>query len=56
VIVIGPSDPQPRDHRPDYRARDLRDAVGHLLTVDVFSGPSAAQPGAQRTRGAGRGA
>jgi hypothetical protein len=42
VIVIGPPDPQPRLHRPDYRARDLRDAVGHLLTVDVFSTPASA--------------
>jgi hypothetical protein len=39
VILIGPPDPQPRGHRPDYQARDLRDAVGHLLTMDVFSGP-----------------
>jgi hypothetical protein len=28
--------------RPDYQARDLKDAVGHLLTVDVFSGPATA--------------
>lgn len=42
VIVIGPPDPQPRLHRPDYRARDLRDAVGHLLTVDVFADPESA--------------
>jgi hypothetical protein len=56
VIVIGPSDPQPRNHRPDYRARDLRDAVGHLLTVDVFSAPSPADQGASRTNGAGQGA
>lgn len=40
VIVIGPTDPQPRVHRPEYQARDLRDAVGHLLTVDVFAQPS----------------
>jgi hypothetical protein len=40
VIVIGPSNPQPRLHRPEYQARDLRDAVGHLLTVDVFANPS----------------
>ena len=39
VILIGPPDPQPRGQRPDYQARDLRDAVGHLLTMDVFSGP-----------------
>lgn len=41
VIVIGPNDPQPRLHRPEYQARDLRDAVGHLLTMDVFAHPSA---------------
>lgn len=41
VILIGPPDPQPRGHRPDYQARDLRDAVGHLLTMDVFAGPAA---------------
>lgn len=40
VIVIGPRDPQPRSQRPDYQARDLRDAVGHLLTMDVFAGPA----------------
>ncbi len=40
VILIGPADPQPRLHRPDYQARDLKDAVGHLLTVDVFSTPA----------------
>jgi hypothetical protein len=40
VIVIGPADPQPRLRRPEYQARDLRDAVGHLLTVDVFARPS----------------
>lgn len=40
VIVIGPSDPQPRLQRPDYQARDLRDAVGHLLAEDVFADPS----------------
>jgi len=40
VIVIGPVDPQPQLHRPEYQARDLRDAVGHLLTVDVFAHPS----------------
>ena len=43
VIVIGPTDPQPRVHRPEYQARDLRDAVGHLLTVDVFAHPSTDQ-------------
>jgi len=43
VIVIGPSDPQPRLHRPEYQARDLRDAVGHLLTVDVFAHPPEGQ-------------
>jgi hypothetical protein len=41
VILIGPPDPQPRPHRPDYQARDLRDAVGHLLAMDVFAGPAA---------------
>ena len=41
VILIGPADPQPRGQRPDYQARDLRDAVGHLLTMDVFAGPAA---------------
>lgn len=41
VIVIGPTDPQPRLHRPEYQARDLRDAVGHLLTVDIFAQPPA---------------
>lgn len=50
VILIGPADPQPRNHRPDYQARDLRDAVGHLLTMDVFAGPGAAS-GAARTFG-----
>ena len=40
VIVIGPANPQPRLRRPEYQARDLRDAVGHLLTVDVFAHPS----------------
>jgi len=42
VILIGPPDPQPRGQRPDYQARDLRDAVGHLLTMDVFADPAAA--------------
>jgi hypothetical protein len=41
VILIGPPDPQPRPQRPDYQARDLRDAVGHLLAMDVFAGPAA---------------
>lgn len=50
VVLIGPADPQPRLHRPDYQARDLKDAVGHLLTVDVFSGPVAA-PGQPRSMG-----
>jgi len=39
VIVIGPSDPDPGVQRPDYQARDLRDAIGHLLAVDVFAAP-----------------
>lgn len=50
VVLIGPADPQPRLHRPDYQARDLKDAVGHLLTVDVFSGPAGA-PGHPRSVG-----
>jgi hypothetical protein len=55
VILIGPTAPQPRLHRPDYQARDLKDAVGHLLTVDVFSSPAARmgdapQLGASRPR------
>jgi hypothetical protein len=41
VILIGPADPHPSVRRPDYQARDLRDAVGHLLTMDVFAGPPA---------------
>jgi hypothetical protein len=41
VILIGPPDPLPRRQRPDYQARDLRDAVGHLLAMDVFAGPAA---------------
>lgn len=45
VIVIGPSDPQPRLHKPDYQARDLRDAVGHLLTADVFAEHAQASSG-----------
>jgi hypothetical protein len=49
VIVLGPPDPQPRGQRPDYQARDLRDAVGHLLTMDVFAGP-AITPGDRRTQ------
>ncbi len=56
VILIGPSDPQPRNHRPDYQARDLKDAVGHLLTMDVFANPSPAHDGVRRTDGAGQGA
>jgi len=40
VILIGPSDAQPWLQRPDYQARDLRDAVGHLLAVDVFAHPT----------------
>lgn len=51
VVLIGPSDPQPRVHRADYQARDLKDAVGHLLTMDVFSGPSAASGGARSMGG-----
>jgi hypothetical protein len=40
VIVIGPSGPDPGVGRPDYQARDLRDAIGHLLAIDVFAAPS----------------
>ena len=50
VILIGPADPQPRLHRPDYQARYLKDAVGHLLTMDVFSTPS---PAPSRARSMG---
>ena len=42
VILIGPGDGQPGLGRPDYRARDLRDAVGHLLAEDVFANPGSA--------------
>jgi hypothetical protein len=56
VILIGPVDPQPRNHRPDYRARDLRDAVGHLLTVDVFAGPAPASASARSLGEPGAGA
>ena len=49
VILIGPPDPQPRGQRPDYQARDLRDAVGHLLTMDVFASPAMPTPD-QRTQ------
>ena len=54
VILIGPSDPQPRNHRPDYQARDLRDAVGHLLTMDVFGGPVGAARHARPMGGHGQ--
>jgi hypothetical protein len=37
VIVIGPAASRPGVQPPNYRARDLRDAVGHLLAADVFS-------------------
>ncbi|MEP7041253.1 MAG: hypothetical protein ABI864_06725 [Chloroflexota bacterium] len=50
VILIGPAGPQPHLHPPDYQARDLKDAVGHLLIVDVFSTPTAA-PGEAETMG-----
>ena len=53
VVLIGPTDPQPRNHRPDYQARDLRDAVGHLLTMDVFGAPTAAPDGPPSLRGTG---
>jgi len=56
VILIAPADPQPRNHRPDYQARDLRDAVGHLLTMDVFANPPSARGSARSTSEAGPGA
>jgi hypothetical protein len=37
VILIGPAASQPGIQPPNYWARDLRDAVGHLLAADVFS-------------------
>lgn len=40
VIVIGPADSRPAAHRPEYQARDLPDAIGHLLTADVFAHPA----------------
>lgn len=43
VILIGPGDREPWLQRPDYRARDLRDAVGHLLASDVFAHPADAR-------------
>ena len=48
VILIAPADMQRPALRPTYRARDLRDAVGHLLVADVFAGASshAASPAA----------
>ncbi len=45
VILIGPSGGQPWLHRPEYPARDLRDAVGHLLAADVFAHPAQALDG-----------
>ena len=51
VIVVGPPDPQPRGQRPDYQARDLRDAVGHLLTMDVFAGPAITSGDRRTSRG-----
>jgi hypothetical protein len=45
VILIGPTNPQPILHKPDYQARDLRDAVGHLLTMDVFADHASASGG-----------
>jgi hypothetical protein len=50
VILIGPNDAQPWLQRPDYQARDLRDAVGHLLAEDVFAHPATAStPGSKPT-------
>lgn len=40
VILIGPSDGRPRLQRPDYQARDLQDAIGHMLADDVFAHPA----------------
>ena len=40
VILIGPGDGQPQPQRPDYRARDLPDAIGHMLAADVFAHPA----------------
>lgn len=40
VVLIGPGDGQPRRQRPDYRARDLQDAIGHMLAADVFEHPA----------------
>jgi hypothetical protein len=51
VILIGPHDPQPRGQRPDYQARDLRDAVGHLLTMDVFASPAEPTPDLRAPQG-----
>ena len=50
VILIGPNDAQPWLQRPDYQARDLRDAVGHLLAEDVFAHPATTStPGSKPT-------
>lgn len=49
VTLIGPRDPQARLQRPNYYARDLRDAVGHLLTEDVFAHPTPASGGMPTT-------
>lgn len=40
VILIGQADVQRPALRPTYQARDLRDAVGHLLVADVFADAS----------------
>jgi hypothetical protein len=39
VILIGPSDGDPGAARPDHQARDVRDAIGYLLAIDVFEAP-----------------
>lgn len=56
VILIGPTDPQPILHRADYQARDLKDAVGHLLTMDVFASPGARQATDRQSENVRRGA
>jgi hypothetical protein len=56
VILIGPTDPQPSLHRADYQARDLKDAVGHLLTMDVFASPPPPQASDGQPQNVRRGA
>lgn len=52
VILIAPADVQRPGLRPTHRARDLRDAVGHLLVADVFADRSANTTGDARSRNA----